>query len=342
MADLVDLLPGSGVDDAEAETSFWAEIDRQGTLVTTTTTTTTTNTLVLGVLQTVALADVEPVEAVQITTTGTLPVWAGMLSAIVGEGESGKTWLGVHVCADLAAAGQNVLVLDGEMSATAWRKRFLALGLDRDALAHVHYAEMTDHATTVELVRATVKHLDARLVIWDSALSMLSRTARSENDNAEVGRVYDRLRDIVRDGPAGLIIDHVTRGSGALISRGATAKFNALDVSYGVRLTDGSVPGQTADWSSVISVEKDRHGLLGNRADREATFQPLGAGRLEIDVALAAGSSHRLSAGNPTAELIARIAEMEPPPTSGNDVARRLGGRKQSALDAYRLWKESA
>jgi hypothetical protein len=294
-----------------------------------------------ALLRTVALSRVVPVQAVRLTTDAALPIWRAQLHALVGEGESGKTWLAGHTAADVADAGHSVLVLDGEMSASSWLRRFIALGVSDDVLARVHYCEMTDTGANVPLVKATVAQLGAQLVVWDSALSLISRTVQSENDNAGVSRVYDQLREIVRDGPAGLIVDHTARGSGSLVSRGATAKFNSLDISYGVRLAEGAVPGMHADWSSTVSVEKDRHGLLPRRLDRTAQFTPLGAGNLALEVWESGESTHRLSAGNPITVLVAHIAALSPPPKSGNEAHKLLGGRRAHVLAAFKLWSES-
>jgi hypothetical protein len=292
----------------------------------------------VAMIRTIRIGDVRPVQAACLTSVAALPVYPGMLCAIVGEGESGKTWIATHTAADVAVAGHAVLVLDGEMSATAWLGRFRALGIPDDALQRVYYAEMADDSANVASLRATVAHHRVRLVVWDSALSLIARTARSENDNAEVARLYDRLREVVRDGPAGLLVDHTTRGSSSLVSRGATAKFNALDISYGVRLAEGSVPGQAAEWSSKVSVEKDRHGLLGERRDREVIFIPRGSGNLEMDISESHGSTHRLAAGNPLTALVARIAALDPPAKSGNDAVTRLKGRRAAVQNAYRIW----
>lgn len=293
-------------------------------------------------LRTIPLANVQPVAAEQVTTSAALPLWMGHLAAIVGEGESGKTWLAAHTAADVASNGHSVLVLDGEMSATAWRRRFTSLSAEWAVLNRVHYAEMGDVSANVPTLRATIAELGARLVIWDSALSLISRTARSENDNAEVTRVYDQLREIVRDGPAGLIVDHTSKGTGQLVSRGASAKFNALDLSYGVKLADGSVPGPHNDWASIVSVEKDRHGLLPERRDRTALFVPLGAGQLAIDISESSHSTHRLATGNPITQLITQLSTLNPPATSGNDAHKRLGGKRSTVLAAFKEWNEDA
>lgn len=290
---------------------------------------------------------VQDMTAVAVAGDHGVPLWRGLLHAYVGEGESGKTWLAALSAHTAAAAGAGVLVIDGEMNASAWKRRLTALGDLGSSLQLVGYAEMSEHAADPDLVSAACRDLagegwpDVELIVVDSALSLLSRTARSENDNAEVARIYDRLREIVRrTNTAVLVVDHVARGAGHMVSRGATAKFNALDISYGIRLAEGSVPTRDEQWSSIISIEKDRHGLLTDRSDRAAEFIPLGRGLLQIDVVPMASSSHRLAAANPVNAAIARVAELDPPPTSGNDAHRRLGGTRAHVLAGYRKWSE--
>jgi hypothetical protein len=292
-------------------------------------------------LETIRLDAVTTPDVPRLTSSKALPLFRGHLAAAVGPGESGKSWLAVHAVLDVAEQGRSSLVLDGEMSAAAWRFRLVALGAGDAQLARVSYADMSDSASDVDRVRATVADLGAALIVWDSALSLISRTARSENDNAEVSRVYDRLRDIVRGGPAGLIVDHTAASATTSVSRGATAKFNSLDLAYGVRLPEGSVPGPLSDWSAIVTVEKDRHGLLANRNDREALFHPLGRGGLVLEIAELVGASHRLSTVNPVVLMVDRIAGLDPPPKNSNDAYKRLGGRRQTVQQAFRQWHDS-
>jgi hypothetical protein len=180
------------------------------------------------------------------------------------------------------------------------------------------------------------------MVLWNSALSMLSKSARSENDNAEVGRVYDRLREIIRDGPVGLLIDHTARVSGALVSRGATPTFNALDLSYGVRLQDADMPSRDAAWHSIVSVEKDRLGHLGGRSDREVTFYPLGNGKLAIDVhEVDLATNRHTQTADPVRLVAEQIAKLQPPPRSAVDVEKLLKVRRQTAQAAMRMFRNS-
>ncbi len=290
-------------------------------------------------LRTRALVDVQVLDIPQVTTTAALPMWRGLLHGLVGPAEVGKSFLACHAVLDVART-RPVLVLDGEMSAGTWRRRLEQLGAERAELARVHYAEMAGNSADVALVRATVADVAACLVVWDSALSLITRTARSENDNAEVGRVFDRLREIVRDGPAGLVVDHTSLTAASLVSRGASAKFAALDVSYGVRLVDGSVPGPVENWASTVSVEKDRHGVHPRRVDRDVTFIPLGDGMLGVDIIQGATASHRLSAPDAVTVAAARIAALQPPPKSGNDAFQRIGGTRAVALAAFKRYSE--
>ena len=241
-----------------------------------------------------------------------------------------------------------VMIVDGEMSGRAWRRRLAALNVE-SALDCIACTEMDEERATSpsafayaasEFVKGGWPPL--ALIVWDSSLSMPSRTARSENDNAEVIRVCDRLCQIVREtNAAGLIVDHVTRGSATLVSRGVTAKFNAVDIAYGARLADGSVPTTIEPWSTVISVEKDRHGLLGKRIDREASFFSLGNGSLQLDITEGDSATHRLSADSPVTAARSKIAELDPAPKSASEAAERIGGRRQTALTAYKLWKNA-
>lgn len=277
----------------------------------------------------------------RITSDKALPVYRAQLHGAVGPSETGKTTLVAHTGLDVASAGGHVLICDGEMSARAWRRKLQQLGATDDDLARIFYVEMSGAVANVMSMRATIAALDLRLVIWDSALSLISRTCRSENDNAEVGRLFDRLRSIVADGPAGIIVDHTGHSAATMVSRGASSKFAALDISYGIRLAEGSVPGPLDVWSTIVSVEKDRHGVLATRADREVTYCPLGRGALQLDIAETANATHRLSSTNPVNLTVRRIAELDPPPKSANDAYRRIGGRKATILAAYRAWQDS-
>lgn len=304
-------------------------------------------------LRTVNLRDVTTPTLERVTSPKVLPLYLGMLHALVGPSESGKSLTaGATILDVVSVQHQKVLVLDGEMSAPFWRQKMIELGATDNELGRIYYAEMSGDAASVDLVCGAVESLGIQLVTWDSALSLISRTAKSENDNAEVGRVFDRLREIVRDGPAGLIIDHSAQGAEVQVSRGASSKFAALDVSYGVKRPKGTIPSLLDDWTTTISCEKDRHGVLGDRADYEVLFHPLGDRKVSVDIHKAGTSSHRFSfekklvddkRGVYDDKVLAKINEIEaldPPPKSSNDACKRISGTATIIRDAYRKWME--
>lgn len=291
-------------------------------------------------ISTVRLLDVPIVNGnPRVTSPKALPLWGAQLHALVGEGESAKSWLAAHAALDVANHNRPVLIFDGERSAATWRQRLEQLGAIEQQLELVRYAEITADSSNIDQVLTTCQTFNPAMIVWDSALSLLSRSCQSENDNSEVSRVYDRLRDIVRRShTAGLIVDHTSRAGTTLVSRGASAKFNALDVSYGMSLTAGT-PNRRTDWEATVSIEKDRHGQLGERHDMCALFHPLGSGRLAIDLSTTTRATNRLSGNSRVDHITRQLAALDPPPTSANDAFRRLRGNRPAVLAAYRAWQ---
>ncbi len=295
---------------------------------------------------TVDLAAVAEFTADRITTDRAIPLFAGLIHGLVGAGESGKSWLALHAALDVARSGHAVLIVDGEMSAPAVRTRLVELGATDDELGRIHYAgpaAPTSGGTVhADMIVTRCAELDVRLVVIDSAGSLLARVVQSENDNVAVTGVYDALRRIIADSPrALLVVDHTARAAGPVTPRGATAKFNSLDIQYGVTLADGAVPGTAADWTSTVTVEKDRHGLLDERFDVAALFHPLGGRALHIDLAVTCVRTNRLHTIPAVDRALARIRHLDPPPTSGNDAATRIGGKRALAQEAFKLWKDT-
>jgi hypothetical protein len=67
-----------------------------------------------------------------------------------------------------------------------------------------------------------------------------------------VQRAYERvLLGVVRHRDievAGILIDHTSAGGSTGKPRGATAKFNDLDISYGIELDSGAQPNLVNAW----------------------------------------------------------------------------------------------
>jgi hypothetical protein len=285
----------------------------------------------------------------RLTSDKALPIFTGVLHVVVGAGESCKSLLATVCALDAVRRGERILVIDSEMSAEVWRQRLTELGAKPDELDRFLYLPMgTPGALNPGRVVGTCRAFGARIVAWDAALSVLSRAgAKSENDNVEVQKTYERvLLDAIRNDlgipVAGVLIDHTSAGGTTAKGRGATAKFNDIDMLYGVSLDEGEEPSLFEPWAFTVTVEKDRYALLDSRLDWHGEWRPLGKRRLAVELWRANVATNRLHRPSSNGrDFEAEIKALHPPPTSGNEAVTRLkaagrGGNRQKILEAFR------
>lgn len=278
-----------------------------------------------------SLADAEPVDIEPLNTYP--PMFRRRTHALVGHGEACKSLIAGHVAMTTAARGGYVVIYDGEMNADRWRERLENMGARPEHLARIAYVDMRDPEGW-RLIEQAAPLL--RLVICDSLAKYLARRVQSENDNAAVTKALDPWRVIANHGPAVAFVDHAAAGADVMVSRGATAKFNDLDVSYGFKLDGGTAPNRLLPWRVRITVEKDRDGAIGHRNDLIATFTPNDP-ELALSWDESTEQTHRL-ASDPIATAVDAIAKLDPPAKSANDAAARIGGTRSVALTAYKRW----
>lgn len=278
--------------------------------------------------------------------TGSIPLWRSMLAALVGPGGSGKSLLAARAMLGALRNGEAVMVLDGEMGVWPWRERLADLGATEDELARVFHTPMGAEVADVDVLLHAIELLGVVLVVWDSALAMLCTDGiDSENDNVAVMDTYQRISNVVKHAEiAGLIVDHTAKAGTTLGPRGASAKFNHLDLAYGVM--PGTGPRDKAQpWTVTLSVEKDRHSVLSGSRGFEVTFD---GGALPntvtvtgaVDVLRAPRKPESPSPEERVAALARRIAALDPVPTSANKAFAALGGNRREVLAAYRLHEE--
>lgn len=156
--------------------------------------------------------------------------YSGRVNGLLGESESGKTWVALHAVAQSLAIDEHALYLDFEDSAKGIDGRLRLLGVTEDQLERLHYAnpdEALGLAQHVDLTEA----LDTSpygLVILDgvnAAMTVLGLDVDSSNKDATVF-TQRLLRPLANTGAAVVTIDHVPknkdqRGKGGI---GAQAK----------------------------------------------------------------------------------------------------------------------
>ena len=191
-------------------------------------------------------------------------IYPGRVHALIGEPESGKSWVATHICAEEIRAGHHVLYIDYEDTANTQIARLRALSIDDASIAErYHYIrpdEPIDKRTTPELLDVLDTYQPSVAVV-DGITEALGIQGASTKDNDDVTAFWRALPRLVADhGAAVLLIDHVVkakdeRGRYAI---GAQAKLAASDVAY--RLDVRTPFGRGRTGQVAMHVSKDRAG----------------------------------------------------------------------------------
>lgn len=151
-----------------------------------------------------------PPEAVYGAFGGAVPLFYGEgLHWLQGESESGKTWGGLAVVAELLECQADpVIVVDYEDTRTAVVERLRALGMTREQYARLVY--VSGHDITHAELRAHLEQTERgyALMLLDGVTSALTAAGANGNDSQEVTRWADQVPRQVR---AAIVIDHVTK-----------------------------------------------------------------------------------------------------------------------------------
>lgn len=199
--------------------------------------------------------------------------YSGQVNGLIGESESGKSWIALLAIVQALNAGQPVLMLDFEDSPASIHQRMHYLGLTDDQLQAFHYANPDDALDAVaraDLNLALDNHY--RVIVVDgvnAAMSLLGMELNSNNDATMFAAKV--LRPLAKTGACVITVDHVpknieARGKGGI---GAQAKRAMTD---GCALTVDIIEpfGKGTEGQLTLTVDKDRHGQIrGKSADQK-------------------------------------------------------------------------
>lgn len=208
----------------------------------------------------------EPPPSVLERTDGKHLFYAGKVNALIGESESGKTWVAlVAVLAELRE-GHVVLILDFEDTARGVVGRLRALGAGDDELRRLVYVSPDEplHDQAARDLEAVTTSFRPTLIVVDGVNAAMTLLGLDLNSNTDATRFsLEVLRPLKRTGAAVVTIDHVTkskdgRGSYAI---GAQAKRADIDgASLIVEVVDPFGRGMTGRLRLLVS--KDRPGFV--------------------------------------------------------------------------------
>jgi hypothetical protein len=196
--------------------------------------------------------------------------YSGRVNGLIGESESGKTWVALHATSQELAKGQPVLYLDFEDSAPGIINRLRKLGTTDQHLAHLTYIAPDETLSTpakADLGEALAQ-TNATLVIIDgfnAAMTLMGLDINSNNDATQFAQVL--LKPIAATGACVVYVDHVpksreARGKGGI---GAQAK-RAMTTGCALTVTVTEPFGEGQAGRLHLTVDKDRPGKVRARS----------------------------------------------------------------------------
>lgn len=218
------------------------------------------------ILKMAAAAETEPAPTILRRTDGKALFYRGRVNGILGEAESGKTWIALAAVAETLTDGGTVVYLDFEDTAAGTLGRLRKLDVDASHLENLHYISPDENLG--EIARAAmlgaIHQLNPDLIIVDGYNAGMTILGLDINSNNDATLFATRiLRPLADTGAAVTYIDHVpknkeTRGKGGI---GAQAK-RAMTTGACITVTVIEHPAPGATGKLRISVDKDRPGRV--------------------------------------------------------------------------------
>jgi hypothetical protein len=195
-------------------------------------------------------------------TDGQPLFYGGKVNGIIGESESGKTWIALQAVTQALAHGQRVLYMDFEDTAAGIVSRLRSLGVtDFTGLSYMSPDEGFGTMAKLDLAE-TLNTLTPDLAVLDgfnAAMNVLGLDINSNNDATTFAQLL--LKPVAATGVCLIYVDHVpkskdARGKGGI---GAQAKrAMTTGCTLAVHVLEPFGRGNTG--RLALSVDKDRAG----------------------------------------------------------------------------------
>ena len=162
-----------------------------------------------------ALEGAVPMPEVFTRSDGRASFYRGLVNAVIGESESGKSLLVQAACADVLKAGERVVWLDFEDNAIGVGHRLMALGVDRESIvARFHYQRPEGNfaAAEREALLEALELIGPTLVAVDGLTALMASQGLEVNSNTDAARVFAEVMNPLTDcGAAVVLIHHTTK-----------------------------------------------------------------------------------------------------------------------------------
>lgn len=285
-------------------------------------------------------------------TDGVACLYPGKLHSVIGEPESGKSWVVLLGSLQVMQAGGHVLYVDWEADAVTQVTRLLEMGADPELiLERFHYLrpdEPHDKAAAMR-VAAVMEAWPIDLAILDGLAEALALNGMDENVAKDVVAWYTAVaRPIAAKGAAVVTVDHVVRDKDnpGRYARGSTAKLAVIDGAV-YRMEVYKPFGRGLAGAARVVITKDRHGHIraaaaGGKAVGEFHLTSSGdavVAQLQPPSVAVAGGTFR-----PTRlmEKVSVALEGSSEPLSSGQVSRIVSGKKEHVLTALKVLVDEA
>ena len=264
--------------------------------------------------------------------------YKGKINALLGESESGKTWVALLAVTQALQVKQRVTYLDFEDSGKGILARLRALGVRDEQFQTFTYANPDQNLTLeerIDLVEALAE-IQPELIIVDgvnAAMTLLNLELTSNRDATFFSQQL--LRPLAQSGACVITIDHVpkskdNRGNYAIGAQAKRADINGCAIAVEVTMPFGR--GMNGELN--LKVTKDRPGAVREHS-KEAKF----AGRVilksthdgMVTMAIESPQMGEVNRLRPThlMEEVSKTLEAASMPLSKNAVEKAIKGKAE-------------
>lgn len=280
------------------------------------------------------------------------PLWyAGKINGLIGESESGKTWVALLAVAQELNIGNRVLYLDFEDAAPGIVSRLRALGVDDDALSAIlDYCDPAEslHAAASGDLGELLTCRDYSLIVVDGFNAAMTLLGLDLMSNTDVTKFFQLLlRPLAKTGSAVAYVDHIGKNAqddskGGI---GAQAK-RAMTTGCVIKVKVAEPFGRGMTGRLFMAVDKDRAGHvrgnsgMGRDAGTAELTSDITSGAVGVVLAapsMATRTEKRTVKLESLMEAISDWLGTHPRNTSKNVIRNVLDGRnedKDAALEA--------
>ena len=268
--------------------------------------------------------------------------YKGKINALLGESESGKTWVALHAVSQALQVALKVIYIDFEDSGKGILSRLRALGVGDEKFVNLTYANPDQNLTLderIDLVDALME-IQPELIVVDgvnAAMTLLNLDLTSNRDATFFSQQL--LKPLALSGAGVITIDHVTKSKEGRGNYAIGAQAKRADINGAAIMVEVVQPfGRGMTGELILKVTKDRPGRV-REVSKEAKFagrvllqsSAEGSVSMVIEAPLMAQSKTR-----PThlMESISKLLEASTMPLSKSAVIKEIKGKTEWVMVA--------